>query len=72
MEIEIKTKSLKEIVRKCESLGWDLNKVKIKMSEEAKETQDHNDGTWSGLKKSSHSKFDGLLSPLPHFSKNKI
>lgn len=30
MEIEIKTKSLKEIVRKCESLGWDLNKVKIK------------------------------------------
>jgi len=29
MEIEIKTKSLSEIVKKCESLGWDLNKVKI-------------------------------------------
>jgi len=29
MEIEIKTKSLSEIVKKCESLGWDLKKVKI-------------------------------------------
>ena len=29
MKIEIKTKSLNEIVKKCESMGWDLKKVKI-------------------------------------------
>lgn len=29
MEIELKTKSLSEIVKKCNSLGWDIKKVKI-------------------------------------------
>lgn len=29
MEIELKTKSLKEIIKKCESLGWDPKDVKI-------------------------------------------
>jgi hypothetical protein len=29
MEIELKTNSLKEILTKCNSLGWDVNKVKI-------------------------------------------
>ena len=29
MEIELKTKSLKEIVKKCESLDWDLKDVKV-------------------------------------------
>lgn len=29
MVIELKTQSLKEIINKCESLKWDINKVKI-------------------------------------------
>lgn len=29
MKIEIKSKSLKEIIKKCEALGWDVNDVKI-------------------------------------------
>lgn len=29
MEIELKTKSLSEIIKKCNSMKWDINKVKI-------------------------------------------
>ena len=29
MKIELKTKSLSEIVKKCENLGWDIKDVKI-------------------------------------------
>ena len=29
MKVEIKTKSLKEILRKCENLGWDIKDVKL-------------------------------------------
>ena len=29
MEIELKTKSLKEIIKKCNTLGWDIKDVKI-------------------------------------------
>jgi hypothetical protein len=29
MKVEIKTKSLKEILQKCENLGWDIKDVKL-------------------------------------------
>lgn len=29
MQIELKTKSLSEIIKKCESLKWDIKKAKI-------------------------------------------
>jgi len=29
MEVELKTKSLNEILNKCNSLGWDIKKTKL-------------------------------------------
>lgn len=29
MKVEIKTKSLKEILQKCKNLGWDIKDVKL-------------------------------------------